>query len=226
MVLCVKKHKRDVTLPTKVLIVKAMVFPVVTYKCESWATKKAQYKRIDDFKLWYWILRVLWIARRSDQSILKEINPEYWVEGLMLKLRLQYSGHLMQRTISLEKTDAGKDWKQKGRRGQRMRWLDSTTDSTHMNVKAPGARAQRGLARCSPWGHEKSGRPWRLHNRAPDGVPQVWGPVHFSSFFCFLFLNWICAYLNLDLNLIKVKILFPNSLISFFCQFKSTLEPL
>ena len=77
MVLCVKKHNRDVTLPTKVLIVKAMVFPVVTYECESWTIKKAQYKRIDDFKLWYWILRVLWIARRSDQSILKEINAEY-----------------------------------------------------------------------------------------------------------------------------------------------------
>ena len=108
MVFCVKKHKRDVTLLTKVRIVKAMVFPAVTYECESWTIKKAQY-RIDDFQLWYWILRVLWRARRSDQSILKEINPEYSLEGLMLKLKLQYSGRLMQRTISLEKTDAGKD---------------------------------------------------------------------------------------------------------------------
>ena len=97
---------RDVTLPTKVLLVKAMVFPVVMYGCESWTVKKAEHRRIDDFELWYWrrLLRVPWTARRSNQPILKEINPEYSLEGLMLKLKLQYFGHLMQRPDSLEKT--------------------------------------------------------------------------------------------------------------------------
>ena len=97
---------KDITLPTKVRLVKAMVFPVVMYGCESWTIKKAEHQRIDAFELWYWrrLLRVPWTARRSNQSILKEINPEYSLEGLMLKLKLQYSGHLMRRTESLEKT--------------------------------------------------------------------------------------------------------------------------
>ena len=97
---------RDITLPTKVRIVKAMVFPVVMYGCESWTIKKAKHRRIDAFELWCWrrLLRVLWTARRSNQSILKEINPKYSLEGLMVKLKLQYYGHLMQRTDSLEKT--------------------------------------------------------------------------------------------------------------------------
>ena len=97
---------RDVTLLTKVCIVKTMVFPVVMYRCESWTIKRAEYRRIDVFELWYWrrLLRVPWTARRSNQSILKEINPEYSLEGLMLKLKLQYFGHLMQRTDSLGKT--------------------------------------------------------------------------------------------------------------------------
>src|SRR5574341_1015408 len=97
---------RDITLPTKVHLVKAMVFPVVMYGCESWTIKKAEYQRIDAFELWCWrrLLRVPWIARRSDQSILKEINLEYSLEELMLKLKLQYFGHLMRRTDSLEKT--------------------------------------------------------------------------------------------------------------------------
>ena len=97
---------RDITLPTKVRLVKAMVFPVVMYGCESWTTKKAECQRIDAFELWYWrrLLRVLWTARRSNQSILKEISPEYSLEGLMLKLKLQYFGHLMQRADSFEKT--------------------------------------------------------------------------------------------------------------------------
>ena len=97
---------RDITLPTKVCLVKAMVFSVVMYGCESWTIKKAECQRIDAFELWFWrrLLRVLWTARRSNQSILKEINPEYSLEGLMLKLKLQYFGHLMQRTDSLEKT--------------------------------------------------------------------------------------------------------------------------
>ena len=99
-------RSRDITLPTKVLLVKAMVFPVVMYGCESWTIKKAEHRRIDASELWCWrrLLRVPWTARRSNQSILKEISPEYSLEGLMLKLKLQYSGHLMQRTDSLEKT--------------------------------------------------------------------------------------------------------------------------
>ena len=97
---------RDITLPTKVCIVKAMVFPVVMYGCESWTIKKAEHRRIDAFKLWCWkkLLRVPWTAKRSNQSILKEISPEYSLEGLMLKLKLQYFGHLMRRANSLEKT--------------------------------------------------------------------------------------------------------------------------
>ena len=98
--------RRDITLPTKVRIVKAMVFPVVIYRCESWIRKKAEHQRTDAFKLWCWrrLLRVPWTARRSSKSILKEINHEYSLEGLMLKLKLQYFGHLMQRVDSLEKT--------------------------------------------------------------------------------------------------------------------------
>ena len=101
-----KKKSKDITLPTKVCLVKAMVFPVVIYGCESWTIKKAECQRIDAFELWCWrrLLRVLWTARRSNQSILKEIVPEYSLEGLMLKLKLQYFGHLMQRTDSFEKT--------------------------------------------------------------------------------------------------------------------------
>ena len=97
---------RDITLPTKVRLVKAMVFPVVMYGCESWTVKKAEHRKIDVFELWCWrrLLRVPWTARRSNQSILREISPEYSLEGLMLKLKLQYIGHLMQRTDSLEKT--------------------------------------------------------------------------------------------------------------------------
>ena len=97
---------RDITLPTKVCLVKAMVFPVVMYECESWTIKKAECQRIDAFELWYWrrLLRVPWSARRSNQSVLKEISPKYSLEGLMLKLKLQYFGHLMQRTDSFEKT--------------------------------------------------------------------------------------------------------------------------
>ena len=105
---------RDITLPTKVRLVKAMVFPVVIYGCESWTVKKAERRRIDAFELWCWrrLLRVPWTARRSTQSILKEISPGISLEGMMLKLKLQYFGHLMQRVDSLEKTDAGRDWGQ------------------------------------------------------------------------------------------------------------------
>ena len=105
---------RDITLPTKVHLVKAMVFPVVMYGCESWTVKKAERRRIDVFELWCWrrLLRVPWTARRSNQSILKEISPGCSLEGLMLKLKLRYFSHLMRRVDSLEKTDAGRDWGQ------------------------------------------------------------------------------------------------------------------
>ena len=105
---------RDITLPPKVHLVKAMVFPVVMYGCESWTVKKAERRRIDAFELWCWrrLLRVPWTARRSNQSILEEISPGISLEGMMLKLKLQYFGHLMQRVDSLEKTDAGRDWGQ------------------------------------------------------------------------------------------------------------------
>ena len=105
---------RDITLPTKVHLVKAMVFPVVMYGCESWTAKKAERRRIDAFELWCWrrLLRVPWTARRSNQSILKEVSPGCSLEGLMLKLEFQYFGHLMRIVDSLEKTDAGRDWGQ------------------------------------------------------------------------------------------------------------------
>ena len=128
---------RDITLPTKAHLVKAMVFPVVMYGCESWTIKKAEHQRIDAFELWCWrrLLRVPWSARRSNQSILKEISPEYSLEGLMLKLKLQYFGLLMQRTESLEKTlMLGKTEGGRKRGQQRMRWLDGITDSMNMSL--------------------------------------------------------------------------------------------
>ena len=127
---------RDITLPKKVLIVKAMVFPVVMYKWENWTIKKAECQRIDAFELCCKrLLRVPWAARRSNQSILKEINPEYLLEGLMLKLRRRYSGHLMQRADSLEKTlMLGKTEDRRKRRPQRMRWLDGITESMDLSL--------------------------------------------------------------------------------------------
>ena len=131
---------RDITLPTKVHIVKAVVFPVVTYGCESWTIKKAECQRIDAFELWCWrrLLRVPWAARKSNQSILKEINPEYSLEWQMLKLKLEHFGPLMQRTDSLEKTLMLGKIKDRRRRGQqRMKWLDGITNSMYMSLSKP-----------------------------------------------------------------------------------------
>ena len=139
---CWEKYKlsqicRDINLPTKVHLVKAMIFPVVMYGCESWTIKKAEGWRIDAFELWCWrrLLRVPWTARRSDQSILKEISPEYSLEGLMLKLKLQYFGHLMRRTDSFEKTlmlgkIEGRRWGQ-----QRISWLYDISDVMDMSLR-------------------------------------------------------------------------------------------
>ena len=128
---------RDITLPTKVHLVKAMVFPVVTYGCESCTIKKAEHRKIDSFELLCWrrLLRVPWTVRRFNQYILKEISPEYSLEGLMLKLKLQYFGYMMQRTDSLEKTlMLGKSEGRRRRGRQRMRWLDGITTSLDMSL--------------------------------------------------------------------------------------------
>ena len=127
---------KNITLPTKVHLVKAMVFPVVVYGCESCTVKKAECRRLDAFELWCQrrLLRVPWTARRSNQSILKQISPEYSLEGLMLKLKLQYFGHLMQRTDSLEKTLMLGKTEGGRRRGRQVRWLDGITDSIDMSL--------------------------------------------------------------------------------------------
>ena len=131
---------RDFTLPTKFCLVKAMVFPVVMYRCESWTIKKAEHRRIDAFELWCWrrLLRVPWTAGRSNQSILKEISPECSLEELMLRLKLQYFGHLMRKTDSLEKTlMLGKIEGRRRRGWQSMRWLDGITNSMEMSLSKP-----------------------------------------------------------------------------------------
>ena len=151
---------RDITLPTEVCLVKAMVFPKVMYGCESWTIKKAEHQKIDAFELWCWrrLLRVPWTTGRSNQSVLKEMSAEYSLGGLMLKLKLQYFGHMMWRTDSSEKTlMLGKIEGRRRRGQQRMRWLEAMTDTMVMSIEqAPRVGDGQGsLAWCSPWGHKE-----------------------------------------------------------------------
>ena len=147
---------RDITLPTKVCLVNAMVFPVVMYGCESWTVKKVERRRIDAFEVWCWrrLLRVPWIARRWNPSILKEIGPEYSLEGLMLKLKLQYLGHLMWRVDSLEDPNAGKDWRQekKGMTEDEMIGWHHQLNGDEFEQTLGDSEGQGNLVCCSPWG--------------------------------------------------------------------------
>ena len=154
--------RKDITLPTKVHLVKAMVFPAVMCGCESWTIKKAERQNIDAFELWSWrrLLKVPWTARRSNQSTLKEISPEYSVEGLMLRLKLQYFSHVMRRTDSLEKTlILGKIEGRRIRGSQRMRQLDRSTNSVSMTLCRLWEinKGQRSLVCCSAWGQQRVG---------------------------------------------------------------------
>ena len=160
--------RRDFTLPTKVCLGKAMVFPVVMYVCESWTIKKAECWKIDAFELWCWrrLLRVPWTARRSNQSILKEISPEYSLEGLMLKLKLQYFGHLMGRTDSFAKDpDAGKDWGQeeKGTTEHEMAEWHHRLNGHGFGWTPGVGDGQGGLACCGSWARKESDTTERLN---------------------------------------------------------------
>ena len=158
---------RDITFLTKVHMVKALVFPVVLYGCESWTIKKAEWWRIDAFELWYWrrLLRVSWTARISNQSILKDIHPEYSLELLMLQLKLQYFGHIMWRADSLEETTILGNIENRRRGQRRIRWLDGIINTVGMSFQTWGVNeGQRWLACCSPWSHKEPDMTEQLNN--------------------------------------------------------------
>ena len=174
--------RKDITWPIKVHLVKTMVFPVAMYGCESWTIKNTKHQRINAFELWCWRRpsRVPWTARKSNQSILKEINPEYSLEGLMLKLKLQYFGHLMWRANSLEKTLMLRNTEGKRRWQQRMRWLDGIIASVAIQIS--GDSEEHGsLVCCSPWVHKELDRTAQLKNNNQEIVKnrEAWqlGPL-------------------------------------------------
>ena len=176
---------RDITLPTKVCLVKVMVFPVVMYGCASWTVKKAEHRRIDAFELWCWrrLLRVPWTARRSNQSILKEISPGCSSEGMMLKLKLQYFGHLIRRVDSLEKTlMLGGIGGRRKRGWQRMRWLDGVMDSMDMNLSE--LRELVMDRDCDSWGRkELDTTEWLNWTECPLGPSMLLEIARFHSFY-------------------------------------------
>ena len=177
-------------MPTKICLVKAMVFPVVMYGCESWTVKKAEHQRIDAFELWCWrrLLKVPWTSRRSNQSIIKEISPKYSLEGLMLKLKLQYFGHLTWRTDSFEKIlMLGKVEGRRRRGRQRMRWLDGITDLKDMN-----------LSNCRSWWWTV--KPGVLQSMGSQGVGHDWA-TELNSYMriaCLTYLQFLYACLPPD----------------------------
>ena len=173
---------RDITLPTKVHLVKDMVFPAVMYGCESWTIKKAERWRIDAFKLWCWrrLWRVPWAVKRSKRSILKEINPEYSLEGLMLKLKLQYLGYVMRRSNSLEKTLMLRKMERKRRRRQRMRWLDGITSSMDVSLsKLREIVKDRGVAKSRTWLSD-----WTRQQDKQCLIPRCSGPLLSCAWLC------------------------------------------
>ena len=183
---------KDIILPTKVWIVKAMVFPLVMYGCESWTIKKAEHPKTGTFKLWCWrrLLRVLWTARKSNQSILKEINHEYWLEGLMLKLKLQDFGHLMWRAYLWEKTLMLGNIEGRRRSGkQRKKWLNGITDSMNMSLSKLQERVEdRGAWHAAVYGVAKSQTwlsDWTTIKKLRYwvGLRQLWPQPSFCQFF-------------------------------------------
>ena len=192
-------QSRDITFPTKIHIVKAMIFPVVIYRCESWTIKKAEHQGVDAFELWYWrrLLRVPWTERKSTQSILKEINTEYPLEGLMLKLKFQYFAHLMWRLIGLigKDPDSGKDWRQeeKGISEDEVVGWHHWLDGHEFKQTLGDGEGQGSLVCCSPWNHKESDTTEQMNNNSK----------HLSLRFCFLPLVLIPKHSLINLGMLS-----------------------